>query len=444
MKTSKYLSVGIMALAAAATANADTVIHITGSTAFRGATTAAIKNVLGANVKTAYAGTSGGAGGATYAVLQGTVASVPAAGVVTVKCTWTGSTGGIKSLVQNIDITQTTAPNGWMSASHLTGVAAGAEAAIASPSYALDFAGETLKPDVTMEDSLQSSTGFVTTTLTETPVGIIAFEWVANNGSPATLNNITPLLAQAMLSGGLPLSQFTSNPADTALPVYAMGRDFDSGTRLSCLAESGIAFRGSVTHIQPTVSGTAGAAGSSITTIKKWPGPVTVLGETFQIGQSGFASGGPQADNLATPGSSTAATPAGADQVLAGPGWLVGYLGRNDASRACKTTSIAGNTAHRMKWNGVADWVEPIAANGNPASYNDAAIQEGTYTAWEYEWLAYRSTYGTTSPNGKAVADKIANDIITTSASVSGIKLSTMNVGKPVEGGLVTYGNPYP
>ena len=236
------------------------------------------------------------------------------------------------------------------------------------------------------------------------------------------------------------LSQFTGNPADTALPVYAMGRDSDSGTRLSCLAEVGIKEPG-ITHIEPTVTGTAGASGSSISALRKWHFPPLLFGYQFQIGQSGYASGGPLADNLATPGSSTAATPAGADQVDFGPGWLIGYLGRNDASRACKTTSIAGNTAHRLKWNGVADWNEPILANGNPTSYNDAAIQEGLYTAWEYEWLAYRSTYG---GNGKAAADKIALEIKNTSASVSGVKLSTMNVGKPVEGGLVTYGNPYP
>lgn len=436
MKITKYLSTSIAALAVAASAHADTVIHITGSTAFRSATIAAIKNVLGASVKTSYAGTSGGASAATYVVLQGTVASLPAAGTVTVKCTWTGSTGGIKSVVQNIDITQTTAPNGWMSITNLTG-AAGAEVAVASPSYSLDngtFPSETLKPDVTMEDSLQSSTGFISTTLAETQVGVIPFEWVANNGSPAGLNNITPLLAQALLSGGMPLSQFTCNPAD-AVAVYAMGRDFDSGTRLSCLAETGVGVFGSVQHIQPTVSGTAGASGSSITALKLWPAQ-TVLGQPFAIGQSGFAGGGALADNLATPGSSTAATPGGADGVGFGPGWLVGYLGRNDASRACKTTSIATNTAHRMKWNGISDWNEPILANGNPTTYNDAAIQEGCYSLWEYEWLAYRSTY---AGNGKAVADKIANEIINTTASTAGLKLSTMNVSKPVEGGLITH-----
>ena len=338
---------------------------------------------------------------------------------------------------------QTTAPNGWMSATNLpvTNTVLG----VAAPSYALDtgtFPSENQLADVTMEDSLQSSTGFTSVSLSETSVGVIVFEWVAGNGSPANLNNITPLLAQAALSGGLFLSQFTGNPADT-INVYAAGRDFDSGTRLSELTEVGLSPFAGIQQIFPIVSGTAGAAGSSITAIKLWP-QQTVLGQVFAIGGSGFASGGTLADNLATPGASTAAVSGPgilpAEEVVFGaPGHLVGYLGRNDASRACKTTSIAGNTAHRMTFNGVADWVGPILANGNPTSYNDAVVTEGSYSLWEYERLAYRSTYGTSSPNGKAVADKIANNIITTSASVSGTTLGAMNVSKSVEGGLITH-----
>ena len=436
MNFSKYSIAGLFSLAAAAVSHADTVVHITGSSAFRAATITAIESIMGGagSFKAAFGGTSGDEKGATYVVLQGRIATVPAAGVVTVKCTWTGSTGGIKTVVQNIPVQQTTAPNGWMSVTNLpvTNTVVG----VASPSYTLDtgaFPGETQLADVVMEDSAQASTGFTSTTLTETRVGVLAFEWVANNGSPAALNNITPLLAQALVSGGMPLFQFTGNIND-ATAVYAMGRDFDSGTRLSQLAESGVGVFGSVQQIQPTITGTAGAAGSNITALKLWPAAV-VLGQNFAIGQSGFAGGGALADALATPGSTAAATPGGADGVLFGPGHLVAYLGRNDASRACRTTNIAGNTAHRLKWNGVADWNEPILANGNPTSFNDAAVQNGTYTAWEYENLAYRSTY---SGNGKAVADKIANEIINNSATISGIKLSTMNVSRAVEGGVVT------
>ena len=81
MNILKHSIAGLLALAAVSTASADTVIHITGSTAFRSGTTASIENIMGGvgNFKAAYAGTSGGEGAATYSVIQGSVASVPAA-----------------------------------------------------------------------------------------------------------------------------------------------------------------------------------------------------------------------------------------------------------------------------------------------------------------------------------------------------------------------------
>ena len=130
---------------------------------------------------------------------------------------------------------------------------------------------------------------------------------------------------------------------------------------------------------------------------------------------------------------------AGADQLLFGAGWVVGYLGRSDAQRATKTSVIATNTAHRMKWNGLSIANGPISSAGVPASYNDNLITEGIYQLWEYENLAYRSSYGTTSPNGKAVADAIANRLITVDAAPAGLLLSTMNVSKAVEGGVITH-----
>lgn len=446
MNILKHSIAGLLALAAVSTASAQTVVHITGSTAFRAATVTAIENIMGGagSFKAAYAGTSGGELAATYVVLQGTVPGV--SGTVTVKCTWTGSTGGIKTVVQNIPVQQTTAPNGWMSVLNLP--ASNTVIAVASPSYALDnvgvgapFPSETNQADVTMEDSLQSSTGFTSVALTETAVGVIPFEWVANNGSPANLTNITPLQAQAVISGGAPLSQFTGVTDDVSQIVYVAGRDFDSGTRLSQLTEIGLSPFAGIQQIFAIVSGTAGANGSTVTGMKLWPA-ATVLNQQFAIGNSGYASGGTLADVLATPFANVVDTTTGipaAEQLQFGPGWLIGYLGRNDAVRATRKTNIAGNTAHRLTFNGVADWSGSINTAGLPASYDDKVIQEGLYPCWEYERLAYRATYGSTSPNGKLVADKIANNIINGTASVSGITLGSMNVSKVVEGGLITH-----
>jgi hypothetical protein len=425
MKKSKLLLAGLLAMSAAGVANAATTVHITGSTAFRKATVIAIENLMtaGGGFKAAYVANSATVGGeqaSNFAIFQGNINGLPAgANPVTIKAHWTGSTGGIQTLVQNIPDPL------WMADSNLPPTNTIVNVATATNDTASIA-------DVTMEDSHQASTGFTTTTLTETQVGVIIFEWVANSGSPTTMNNITPLLAQAALSGGMLLSQFTGNPADGDI-VYATGRNFDSGTRLSELAESGLGVFASIQQMEPLLTGTV------VTKLNVWHAE-TVLGIPFGLGQSGFSGGGALAAALAATGSNTANTsdPTGAPF---GPGWLVAYLGRNDASTAC----TAPSTAHRLSWNGAKAWTGTdggkagLPGSGQPCIWNDTPVAEGTYSLWEYEWLAYRSNYGTTSPNGKAVADKIALQIIPADAAQSGTTLGAMNVSRPTEGGLITH-----
>ena len=206
MSSFKYLAAGALSLYCAANVCAQTVIHFTGSTAFRSSAVAAIEAKMGGagNYKAAYFAQSGVTGirNANQCVIQGTIAGLPAgANPVTVKCSWSGSTGGIKTLVENIDVTT------WMSVTNLPGT--NTSASVASPSYLLDtatFAGENAKADVTMEDSAQATTGFTGVSFVEHPVGVLVFEWVANSGSPAALDNITPLQAEMRARPGSALS----------------------------------------------------------------------------------------------------------------------------------------------------------------------------------------------------------------------------------------------
>lgn len=451
MKSSHILAAGAAALLSLASAQADVVIHITGSTAFRGAAIAGINAVLGgsANVKSAYKTGTGitGPGNAGQSVIQGSVAAHPEYGVVTVKCAWSGSSGGIKTVVQNLDTL-----NAWISVTHLG--ANGTPVGVASPTYTLDFPGETNQSDVAFSDAKQVTTGFTSSNLIETKVGVIPFEWVVGfqASGPSAISNMTPILAQAVLSGGAPLSQFTGIPGDVTVPVYAIGRDADSGTRISALAETGVGVFGSVQHIQVTTTGGSGVGteGATINNLYLWPAS-TLLGVAYPIGNGGYAGGGNVANVLATKGSVTANTAndggvtfAANQEVLFGPGQLVGYLGRSDARTATKNDVVLGNNAHRLTFNGVgitaAGGGPENTSNGQPAGgYKDNLIQEGLYQCWEYEWFSYRSTYGTTDAFGKAVADLISAHIISTDASVSGLLLSTMNVTKAVEGGVITH-----
>jgi hypothetical protein len=213
---------------------------------------------------------------------------------------------------------------------------------------------------------------------------------------------MTPLLARAILSGDAPISMLTGNAADSSIYVYAMGRDEDSGTRLTAFAEAGFGVFGSPVQYVATVSGGA------ITAVAPYQAQ-TILGISYPLGHSGYASGGTLATTLNTPVSASARDSLNAKFAL------FAYFGVNDA-------------------NGVNGGANNLSFNGTP--YSPANVREGKYTFWGYEHLMYRSTL---SGNAKTVADQLATQIKNTDAAVSGVLLSTMNVSRTTEGAVITH-----
>lgn len=461
MKSKRIALFSLVAAALTTTASAQTVIRITGSTAFRAATNQAIGNILNAGYSYGYAGAT--FSGANQAIFTGTT-KAPTNTSVIIKTSWSGAVGGTKTLVQNIALTT------WLVNTTPQSVGGTANA----PST-YDAA---ITADVAMTDQFQNSTEFRTPVLVDKVVGVLPFQWVRGNGSPSALNNITPPLAANLLSGGVLLSQFTGIPADSGTVVYTLGRDEDSGTRLVTYAESGFGIFSSPTQYQATVSG------GTITDLQPWP-PTTVLGTSYSLGHSGYSGGGALVTALNTPGSNTTS---------ANPGYTVGYAGINDAAGVIAGTPFAGtgtiaagavtgvtitnggtnyNSNPTIVFTGGAGTGAAATAvvnasgvvtainitNGgsgytsgptvtlrsgatllwNGYAYSATAVREGQYTFWSYEHLNYRSGYASS-----AIADQLATQIKNTDATVSGLLLSTMNVGRPVEGGDVTPGNPYP
>ena len=231
-------------------------------------------------------------------------------------------------------------------------------------------------------------------------------------------------------------SLFTGNSADSSLSVYGYGRNADSGTRISALGESyrGVTQRPAA-HLQPTFSGsTAGVGGRAdklITGLAKWP-LESVLGTTYTAGQGGYSGGGDLAAALTCYGAQTV-TPTS----FARPGYVIGYLGRSDASTACAQTNGL-NTAHRLTFNGEQDWIGTSFTDaGAPASgFNDDAVRQGHYHAWEFEHLYYRNT---ASASHITVITALYNSIISSAAASGTINLNTMVVTKSVEGGAISH-----
>jgi len=285
-----------------------------------------------------------------------------------------------------------------------------------SPSLAAGPAGASVSAtydaaapaEITMSDSFQGSTAFTSPALTDHVVGVVPFQWVRNVGCPSTFSNVSTLLAQILLgTGQVPFSQATGTNADESTLLTVIGRDEDSGTRLCAFAESGFGIFGAPFQYQPTISGSPGTGGV-VTAVAPWPAN-TVNGTLYPVGHSGYNSGGLVASALGTPGSfANAGT------------WLVSYPGISDAATA------VGLGAATLNYNGFA--------------YSATAVREGQYTFWSYEHLMYLSSL---SGNALTVAQQLATRIHDVDATASGIILSTMQVGRTVEGGAVTFGSPY-
>src|SRR5258708_22866448 len=179
MKASKTIMAGLLALSVAGMAQAQTVIHITGSTAFRKATMVAIENLMPGYTTSWYSNNTGitSEKNANIAIVSGTMDTN---GSVIFKCSWSGSTGGLQTEVQNLNVST------WLTNTTPVGVTT-------TPVY-----DPPAPSDVNIADSFHNSSPFTTPTLTQTKVGVIVFDWVANNGSPAAFTNTTSLLPQPL------------------------------------------------------------------------------------------------------------------------------------------------------------------------------------------------------------------------------------------------------
>jgi hypothetical protein len=382
---------GLAAVVIASTASAQTnIIRITGAQADRGALNAAIGHILNPGYVYGYTGSS--LSSANQVEFRGTttVGSYP----VDIKTDLIGSTGGLQELVDNLTLT------GYFNATNLTtGGTSGLVGPFDSPEQS----------DVSISDSFQGSTLYTSPLVSDQVIGVTPYEWIKNAGSPSTISNITPLLAQALLGAGqIPLSQITGNSNDVNTIVTAVGRDENAGVRLVEFAESGFGIFTPPFQYEPIISGTPGPGGT-ITSIIAWPSN-TVNGVNYPVGHSGYSTGSALAAALNTPGSSNATG-----------GWLIGALAINDAA------SLTNNTgAGPLTWNGIA--------------YSPEAVQQGQYTFWAYTHLDYRTSYSGTP---QTIANQIGTQILNVDAANGGILLDTLQVGRTVEGGVVTYGNPY-
>ena len=401
MKLLNIIAAGVLATSASIAAATPITLHFTGSTAFRAATHTAISNYLtslgGSTVEADYVGSS--LNGASQAIFSTTVSGVQYVAVTK----WSGSDQGILDTAGSNTLA-------WLDTSNLTGTSH----QITSPSTTDSHVPEVALADNSQIESTHIGGSFITLvkapTETDATVGIVPFVWVkgsTNNttvaASLAGVTNISHWQALSLLGGGgitdpangvvAPLSILTGNSADENYPAIVLGRDSGSGTRLNTFLEAGFALTDA--PMQYTVSPTGG--------------PITNTITLNALGTAGYAGGGALVTAINTPLDSTKNSAPFA------------YLGIADAANRAGVSFNSTTGEFTDSTSGSAD-CNVLRYNGVRFSY--AAVREGAYTLWNAEYLLVLPSGLSTDQN--AIATGVANQIISTTASLSGLKLSSM------------------
>ncbi len=413
---------------AASSAFSATVVHITGSTAYRGQTNTAILKSFDTGTTVQVGSTASALGSSGVSYFHGTMSGVD----TIVHTKFTGSVGGVLAVTSgaqldffpdNLDQTSG-ATVGIVTSSNVIPPSFGSGTGL----NAVPVDVNKVPAEVTMSDTFQAATLYRTPVLQGAVipgappeiVGVVPFVWMRTPSAAANvsaLNNMTPALANLLYGNGtLPLAMWSGLASDESFLVYAAGRDPDSGTRLTTFAETGLGANATVRQYHPLAQDTTATGISqagSITSVEVFPTTtVANLGQTFYNGNAGEASGGILAGYMAK-GFATA-----------NPGAMVAYSGTGDASGAIQ------KGAQILPWNGVS--LAPQPALGTTPTFDFNLIRNGKYTFWGYEHMLYLSGI---SADKKAVANKIATQIYTTDAQ---ILISSMRVNRAGDGAQVT------
>lgn len=460
MKTIKLIMAGALAMGCIQVASAFTEIRLTGSTAFRSATVNSIQQIL--NSDYVWGGNPSAATGANQQVFVGTT---KVGGIqVVIKTAWAGSVGGVYAVaVPGANAVQPfiTDPTG-VSFSPAAGTVGSTVLTHAGVTIGAGDTTEAHATDVALSDVFVNSTpfhgaGFIT--LKDTHVGVVPFEWCkgaytsSGSGNVAGgypgVTNIALDQAQELIGGGIALNQLTGVSADNSVFAVFVGRDHDSGTRGTYLADQLIpdAFNAGVIQYQvdggalPAVDGstqfqTQSAGSGTIESVFPWPVETVIQGggvyaENRPSGNEGFFSGG----NVKNVLNRFCDTDAG--------NYIVSCLGMGDANGVnpdpvgVSYTDGAGivNTIHpslnALTYQGV---YPGTAAHPFAPPYTN--IYQGKYTAWGYEHYLYATTL---AGSVKTVADQISTQL-TKEADFGGVGvlLSQMNASRGGDGQPVT------
>lgn len=441
MKT-KILALAAASLALGSSAFADVTVNITGATAFRVPTLDSIKAQFvasGQPFKFAHdrnAGNNQAFNGATLSIFQGTFPGVP--GVTTIRTSFNGSVEGLNALVNS----PAADPN-YLAPSVLdsiTAVVGGNNGGNGQGSVSTPFASA--QSDIAFSDVALSSTAFAGNSLQpSTPeAGVVVFTMIANEGAAGLLDNMNTQNFRALFSAGfLPLSFFTGNAGNTDY-VFATGRNDGSGTRTAYLAETGYGIANAVnqylvgektsTTIEAIYRVPAGGTSVGLAAVTPQLTLSSKNASTIwgldQDGNGGYSSGSTLRDDLGRTSTSVNVYDADGSVLVTGANvHLVTWLSLGDASPARTAGAVV------LGYNGVK--LADFATNGTLSAADTAKVTQGAYTAWSFQQMYRRNDI--IGGDKVEVYDNIKDNLV---LGTTGIAATSMNVGRAVDGGVVT------
>lgn len=349
--TTKLIATGFAAFTLAGAAYSQTtIVNITGATAFRAAANTSIIALLGGAGTTEYTfdTTTGASAGATNrAIYRGTVTGI--AGTVIVRASWSGATAGIASVasgnpVQLLKVTTAMSTAG-------TGFAAAAG----------DF--ETAPASFAFSDVAQAASTTLSPTLIGSTVGVVPFQFVANQSAwnHPGMTNMTDQIMNALYSTSqVPLHFFTGVLSDTK-SVLATGRNNGSGSRACVLGETQYGFFRAVQQFQ-----------NNQTTQHNGPGAISRI--DF-VGNNGNSSNSFLANLIKGTSGAVSLFDNGVAYESNVDCLLLTYLTQSDVLIVVADPDGAGPLLG----------AKPLTYNG--VTYSEAAVQNGAYSLWSYQWL---------------------------------------------------------
>lgn len=361
MKLTSALIFGALALAVGQASAATRVFNLTGATAFRAAANNTIIQMLGGAGVTQYSYTGDqGINGTNRALFVGAMAAFPGDTIV-VRTSWSGSTQGVLDLadgnaIQFLDdnygagVGQNKVSTSGYNYGNLPSGTPANDAAVfetAVARYAFSDVDKLLstRPNAALAGG---------------PVGVVPFMFIAGEGAPSGMTNMTDQLHQTLWSVGQLNASFFTGAASTTT-VLATGRNNGSGTRASILAETQYGAFTSVVQYNATTQGT-----------RTDPYPTAKLLAISSFGNGGNSSNSGVRDLLTRPRQDMTFDGSPVDAVFCS------YLTISDAVSATGYNQLTGTVSG-------GEGAIPMTYNG--VRYSEANVKSGAYSLWGYQQL---------------------------------------------------------